>query len=384
LETLRIAYLTICTADRFASASTLAASLAKAVPGARLHVFLVGRLPAGTGPPADPVTAIDVSELPIANFEEMAFRYDALALCCALKPFCLEYVLDVMACDAAIYLDSDILVLHAFDHVAEALAKGAACILTPHITRALQDGRTPDEDLFLTTGAFNLGFAAFAAASSSRAFLQWWQSKTRSHCVIDLSRGLLLDQTFCNLAPCFIDAFVSLNHPAYNVAYWNLAHRTITRSGRLYLVDGEPVRFVHFSGLDTADPTSVSRHQNRFTRANAGPFADLIDDYVGELDARDRHATGRHSETPYAFGAFHSGERIEGRHRLAYQSVAGSSAHHRNPFDLAPDFFDAMLAEDGHRPAQTGSATENASRISEPAGAARILWRRLVGRASKP
>ena len=318
-------------------------SLSKAEPNARLHLFLADRLPDAdwAGALDDRIVLVGIDKLAIDDLDDMTFRYSILELNTAIKPFCFDYLFDVLGFDAAIYMDPDILVLNPLDHVRSALACGASCLLTPHITQSLNDGRHPSEDTFLTCGVFNLGFAAFANVLESREFIRWWGHKTRYDCVVALARGIFVDQSYCNFAPCFLDRLQVLRNPGYNVAYWNLAQRRINRNGENYRIGDELVRFVHFSGLEPRDPTSFSKHQNRFTRRNVGALAELVDRYVAELDQRDRYGSGRFSEIPYAFGSFRNGRPIHDLLRIAYRCYKDDWPAAQSPFDIDPAFFNA-------------------------------------------
>ncbi|MGC2780795.1 MAG: glycosyltransferase [Bradyrhizobium sp.] len=334
-----IAFFTICSANYLSYALTLARSLADAETDVKLHVFLADRLPAAIAVPDDHVVITGIDELALDDLDDMAFSYSVLELNTAIKPYCFDYLFDVLHYDAAIYLDPDTLVLNAFDHVRTALHDGASCVLTPHITQGLDDGGYPGEDTFLTCGVFNLGFAAFANVPEARSFLKWWGNKTRRNCIVAIDRGIFTDQSYCNLAPCFIDRFYALRNPGYNVAYWNLPQRPIGREGDRYLVGGELVRFVHFSGIDPGDPTSFSKHQNRFDRRNVGALKSLVDRYVAELMERDRYRSGRFGEIPYAFGAFRDGRPVNDGFRIAYRRYRDHLPEGRSPFDLEPAFF---------------------------------------------
>ena len=67
-----------------------------------------------------------------------------------------------------------------------------------------------------------------------------------------------------------------LRHPGYNVAHWNIAHRDVRQSeDGSWTVDGQPLVFFHFSGIDPVDPKQFSKHQNRFDMDTLGPAAAL-------------------------------------------------------------------------------------------------------------
>lgn len=282
------AFLTIATNSHLGYAITLAKSLARSMPGTRLRIYIADRRDPAILPEMAEAEFIAADQCDLEGYADMARRYNAFELTTALKAPCILHSLKQTGADCAIYLDSDIWVLGSFDPVINALVAGTDCILTPHITAPYNKPGIPNEDTYLLAGIFNLGFAAFSNREPARDFLKWWGSKKRTDCTTDLKRGKFVDQTYCNLAPSFIEQFHSLRDPGYNVAYWNLDQRQISKNdaGR-YFASGEPIRFVHFSGASIADPDCVSKHQNRFTKQNVGLFAELLDAYIAEVNAND-------------------------------------------------------------------------------------------------
>ena len=77
--------------------------------------------------------------------------------------------------------------------------------------------------------------------------------------------------------------------PSWNVAYWNLATRPLTRGadGGL-LVAGHPLTFVHLSGYSPRQPHLLSKHQGRKPRlllSEDAVLRDICDDYGARLPA---------------------------------------------------------------------------------------------------
>lgn len=329
----KTAYFTICSANYLAYALVLARSLSEAVPGTKLHLFLADCLPAEVAVPDETIDLIQIESLGVDGLLDMAFRYSILEFNTAIKPYCFLHLLERKGFDSAIYVDPDILIVDRLRHVEEALEAGASCILTPHITAGLDDGKVPSEDAYLVCGVFNLGFAAFSDSAESLSFLRWWAGKTRHDCLVAVDRGIFTDQSYCNLAPCFVDRFVSLRNSAYNLAYWNLKQRNVVQKDAGLYVDGEPLRFVHFSGIVPDSPTIFSKHQDRYLRSTIGELRPLTDDYVARLKRSDAFAGGRYSALPYAFGRLQNGDAITDSMRRVYRTFADELSG-GNPFEL--------------------------------------------------
>jgi hypothetical protein len=282
------AFLTVATYSHLGYAITLAKSLGRAMPGTRLRIYIADRWEPTILPDLAEAEFIAAEQCGLEGYADMAKRYTAFEFTTALKAPCLLHTLDQTGAGGAIYLDSDILVLGSLEPVFDTLAAGTDCILTPHITAPYKATGIPDEDLYLQVGLFNLGFAAFSNREPARSFLSWWAAKKRVACTINLPRGLFADQSYCNLAPLFIEKLQILRDAGYNLAYWNLDQRKITKdaAGR-YFANDEPIRFVHFSGASISTPDVISKFQHRFTKADVGLFAGLLDAYLAEVNSND-------------------------------------------------------------------------------------------------
>lgn len=333
-------YFTICSANYLAHALTLAQSIGRMERDCTLHVFLADRLSPDTPVPGRNIELIPVESIAIDGMLDMAFRYTVLEFNTAVKPYCFQHLLCKGGFEAAIYLDPDILVIDSLVHVTDALEAGASCVLTPHITEGIKDGKYPNEDTYLTCGVFNLGFAAFSNSDEALSFLRWWAGKTRRDCLVAFDKGIFTDQSYCNLAPCFMDNFVTLRNKGYNLAYWNLKQRELSTKEGKYCVEGEPLRFVHFSGIVPGKPRVYSKHQNRYTRNEIGLLNSIMERYFESLWYFDKHSAGFYSQTPYAFGLLTNGDKIHPLMRAAYRKSSRESFDRTiNPFELDHTFF---------------------------------------------
>ncbi len=93
--------------------------------------------------------------------------------------------------------------------------------------------------------------------------LDWWSERLATDCLVAPERGYFVDQRWMDLAPGLIPRLAILRDEGYNVAYWNLPSREVTRDGERYTVNGRPLRFFHFSGYDPDHPDRLSKHQDR-------------------------------------------------------------------------------------------------------------------------
>lgn len=302
---MKTACFTICSRNYLAYALTLQKSVQAAMPGSEFFIYLADE-PVEPGRVV-PATVIPVAELGLPDLKSMAFRYTVMEFNTAIKADCFLDLLTRRGFEAAVYLDPDIQVFRPMGEVFEALQDGASAVLTPHILSPLPAGASPSEDDILKSGVFNLGFAAFARTEESLAFLRWWAGKLHTDCYSAPERGLFVDQRFVDLAPAFIQRLSVLRHPGYNVAYWNLAQRRLEERPDGVSVNGQPLVFFHFSGIEPGDANVFSKHQGRPGAGVSAVVIRLMHAYQAELAAQG-HADW--SCVPYSWSQFRDGSPI--------------------------------------------------------------------------
>jgi hypothetical protein len=270
---------TLCSSNFLAQALTLGDSVLRYNPGYRFIIGLVDRSSEDLSS-IIPYEIIEVEQLKIAGFNDMIFRYDITELNTAVKPFFFNYLFERLNASAVIYLDPDIQVFAPFTDLEKEI-KDNNIIIIPHITRPLNDHKVQKEEDFLNSGLYNLGFLAVKNSVSGLEMISWWGARLRFKAFIDFKRGLFTDQIWINFVPLFFDQVKIFLHPGYNMAYWNLHERTLTKKNRKYYVNSVyPLVFYHFSGYDPFIPAVLSKYQDRFTFENKHEFLPLFDNYT--------------------------------------------------------------------------------------------------------
>ena len=304
-------------------------------PEWRRFVVLVDQVDGYFDPQAEDFEIVLSSDLPLPRSRWFHFKYSIVELSTAVKPYAFEHLFRTQALDRIVYLDPDIRIYSGLHKIVETLDK-ADIALTPHLTGSLDDDRRPAEIDILRAGAYNLGFIAISKSRNADAFLAWWQQRLYDHCVVDLPRGLFVDQRWVDLVPGMFEGVAIVRDAGYNVAYWNLSHRVVSLSENGYQVAGSPLSFFHFSGYDPEQPDKLSRHQSRFQVAKlpAGT-RHLLFSYREELLAAGYLAC---KEWPYAFATFRNGVRIPD---------LGRPIHHEAPELLAS--IDDPFSDEGFR-----------------------------------
>jgi hypothetical protein len=195
-------------------------------------------------------------------------------------------------------------------------------ILTPHLnTDYPDDDLLPDDSHILRAGQFNLGFIAVNSSANARAFLSWWKSKLREHCVVDVPNGYFVDQRIVDFVPIFFGRVLIEKNTGYNVAYWNLHSRHLSQANGNWKCNDAPLYFFHFSGYDPRS-SSISSHiphrRARSRLANGSDLRDLFAKYKKLLLANG-HAQA--ISWPYTFDYFKTGERVPNYLRTYYRSL---------------------------------------------------------------
>ena len=325
----RLAACTIVAKNYLPFARVLAESFLERCPDGRFFVLLVDRVDGCFDPADERFEVVEVETLDnVPHLASFLFKYTLLEANTAVKPYFLAHLFARHDLESLVYFDPDVLVTGPLDELASLLDRHAV-VLTPHLTDPVDDGAHPGELAVLRSGAYNLGFIALRRGEVADRLLAWWQDRLYERCLVRLEDGLFVDQKWIDLAPgLFGDVYV-LTDPGYNVAYWNLHGRHVELTGEGPKVNGRPLVFFHFSGIEPDDLHHVSRHQDRFTLAQIGDAADLYRGY------RERLMAAGYREArpwPYAFGVFDNGVAVPDAARRLYHGLGKRRLRFGDPF----------------------------------------------------
>jgi 2-polyprenyl-3-methyl-5-hydroxy-6-metoxy-1,4-benzoquinol methylase/glycosyltransferase involved in cell wall biosynthesis len=334
---------TIVSRNYLAYARVLTRTFLRHHPGARMFVVLCDRSDGFIDPAAEPFELIEIHELGIPDFEPFCFKYDVTELNTAVKPFAIERIFDLTGAANLVFFDPDIVVARPLTELADLLT-GYSIVLIPHMLQPVRDGRRPGEIEILRAGAYNLGFVALRDGDTTRRLLAWLKDRLYDGCRNAPDEGLFVDQKWMDLVPgMFPDTFV-LRDPSYDVAYWNLHERRLQIVGDGFHVNGRPLSFYHFSGVDPLNPTHISRHQDRFSLDSRPDLRPLFEAYCDALRAEG------HDEQrgwPYAYGFFDNGVRIPEIARRLFTQLGPDAHRFGDPYRTAgEDSFFAWLVAD--------------------------------------
>lgn len=338
---------TICAANHLAKAACLAKSLRETQPRHIFVLCLVERdLPAVGDLETWLPNVVLASEIGVGNFNSFVFRHQRYEACCAIKAHFLLWAMHQFPEEQNfLFLDPDIMAYSKFEEL-EALLydpKGLVrnqIVVTPHQLQdeASQAGIHDSTFRTLIAGTFNLGFLAVRRSQTALEFLTWWNSKLQTLCYMEWrTRGLFVDQKWALLGLSFFDMTV-LREPGYNVANWNVSTRQITLDCKQgFLVNGRPLRFFHFSNLDSdRDLYFLSR-----CLETSSPVFAMRSRYLQELDSLGHR---EFAGIPWSYDKFTSGAVINPEARLVYRSNPQLQHILPDPFAESGARFYSLLA----------------------------------------
>ncbi len=312
---------TIASNNYLAYARVFAESYREFHPGAAVYVCVVDRPDPRVSYATMPFIPVFAEELGIPAFESFAFRYEILELNTAVKPYFLSYLRDQRGLDKVLYFDPDIQVFSDVSALG-ALLDDHPVVLTPHITSPLPGSGKPDDRDIVMSGVYNLGFVGFRLGDETAEFLSWWQEKLYTQCLHDIHQGLFVDQRWMDFAPAFLEGAKVARDPVYNVAYWNLTHRRLRQVDGGWNIDGRPLGFFHFSGVDIGNLEPISRYQNRVNLSSRAELRPLFEDYRRRIMAAGHE---RLWAAPYRYGRVRTDRDPDPHSRAATDSPRGPS-----------------------------------------------------------
>lgn len=225
-----------------------------------------------------PITDIDFGS---EGFGLMATIYDVTEFATSVKPFALKHLLKSHEC--VLYLDPDIKVYSRLDDLVMRTVETGWSV-TPHCLQPIpRTGAGPTEQEIMGAGVYNLGY--IGVSQPLVTLLDWWGERLRRDSIIDVERQLFTDQRWIDLAVGIFHPYIERS-TGYNVAYWNLDQREMSRAGEMWMVDNEPLKFFHFSGYDPLNPHWMSKYQPGIPRVLFSERPELIplfEEYGKEL-----------------------------------------------------------------------------------------------------
>lgn len=282
------------------------------------------------------------------NFDAFMFRHSIVEASTAVKPRFMQHLMERFeAAEKFVYLDPDVLVYGEFIEL-EALLDEHSIVVAPHL---LRPGNVDMEISSLAHGSYNLGFLAVSRSTNAEKFVGWWAERLFLFCYDDKVRGIFTDQKWIDLAPSFFDVHI-LKHHGYDFATWSLLGSDLRQQEDGYVVNGDPLRFIHFSGLDSG--TIEKAIGWWLEEGNKQVFCKLFEEYKQALDSFGQQEYGR---LPWSYNAYSNGSSITRSVRVLYRDPALWSSIPR-PFESSDSEISSAAGVSESAPASAESADE--------------------------
>jgi hypothetical protein len=274
-------------------------------------------------------------DLGFENFEKFIFKHSIVEASTAVKGQLFVYLQKSFLDESKfVYLDPDIQVVSELKELNHALNYNSI-VMTPHLCHPedIMDAVMDNELSALQHGVFNLGFLAISRSQESEEFINWWASRLGMFCYDDIPKGIFTDQKWMDLAPCFFNVHI-LKHPGYNVAPWNVSKRKVTlNENKEYIVNGEALRFFHFSGFDSGANEGMI---NKYVPDKINAIYKLRDGYVEELNKMGQEQLGNER---WSYDYYNNGVKIDRQARIIFRDVLELPYKYQEPFNESNEEF---------------------------------------------
>lgn len=189
-----------------------------------------------------------------------------------------EYCLSVLKFDTAIFVDGDTYTYNTYEDI-QKVTEQHSIVVIPHITKPLpDDNKYPQNRVISLSGNYNTG--VWSASQRGLDFIRWWKNQTSLFPITRPDLGLVNEQGWLRFAGDFDDNVKIFRHPGYNVAYWNIKQRNLSKIDNQYWIDNKKLIIMHFSGLKKdINPVQMSIFQNRYFLEPNDLVYDIYDSY---------------------------------------------------------------------------------------------------------
>lgn len=276
---MKIAF-TTCTNSWVPFARVVGKTLLKHNPDYKYFICITDKREKDMEPFYDGFPIVPCDEINAPELDDMVLRY-GINIKNALKPFYLDYFArKYPEAEHIFFIDPDMVIYDKLTEIEE-LHKESDILIFPHLLRPQPfDGKMPNEISYLSTGTYNLGLISITVNENTRRFIDWWKDRLRDYCYFDWKAGLFSDQKWINLAPVFFDKVANVKHPGYNIGYWNLHERKVSRTeGKLMVNDRFPLVIYHFSNINIRYKKLFDTQQDRWTEADFPVLMELLEEY---------------------------------------------------------------------------------------------------------
>ncbi|MGI8460474.1 MAG: glycosyl transferase [Solirubrobacterales bacterium] len=192
-------------------------------------------------------------------------------------PCVTRFFRDRAGLDEITYIDADIRFLSSPEPLFEEM--GDASVL---ITPASSSPQHYSKHLAKMAGLFVVQFIPFRSDERGSEALEWWRERCIEYCSADYGDGRMGDQKYLDDWPTRFQGVHVLAHPG-GLGPWNIESRRVEDSPAGMTVDGEPLVFFHYMGLQTFATGSPRLASGRF-RISAEERRLIYEPHLAELE----------------------------------------------------------------------------------------------------
>lgn len=160
-----------------------------------------------------------------------------------LTPALPLYLFDSIDADRVSYLGAD-LYFYSSPSTLQELVRGSSVAVHTHRFPAEAERRLE------RSGPYNADFVSFANDEIGRSCLEDWRRDCIEWCYDRVEGERFANQGYLRNWPDEYENTVVIDHPGVGLAEWNRDVHELRREDGDVLVDGEPLIFYHFSGLE--------------------------------------------------------------------------------------------------------------------------------------
>lgn len=151
--------------------------------------------------------------------------------------------------DEVTYLDADLLFFSPPEPLFAEM-DGAHILITPHrFARCYENERR--------AGIYNVQFLTVRRGGDTARCLDWWRERCLEWCHHRVEDGKFGDQRYLDDWPQRFAGVHVVRHPGSGLGPWNIPRHELRAGPEGLAVDGEPLVFVHYSGVSIHKPFNV-------------------------------------------------------------------------------------------------------------------------------
>jgi len=194
-----------------------------------------------------------------------------------LTPWFVRHVMRLSPrADWVTYLDADLWFFDSPQPIYEELGSSSVGII-PHRFPSAQSWR-------LRYGTYNVGWVSFRQDADGVACADWWGARCLEWCKDTPDAGRFADQGYLDGFSTAVRGVRVVEHAGADLAPWNLrSHETTWGTRPAVTVDGRPLIFFHFHGLDRSARRYYFKHASYGVKTTAVVRDGIYGPYVAAL-----------------------------------------------------------------------------------------------------